>query len=88
VLIEVKDDGSGIARDDLPRLFDPFFTRRRDDSGTGLGLFVSQGLANALGGRLSAHSDGPGCGAAFTLRVPRRMHAAPPANHTQGASNG
>jgi signal transduction histidine kinase len=69
-LLRVADTGRGIAPEDLQRLFEPFFTRRPDGSGTGLGLFVSQGLALALGGGIEAESQGPGCGALFTLRLP------------------
>jgi signal transduction histidine kinase/HAMP domain-containing protein len=75
VLIEVSDNGAGIAREDLERLFEPFFTKR--PGGTGLGLFVCQGMADAMDGRLSVASEGEGKGAVFSLRLPRRLPASP-----------
>ncbi|HSP73741.1 MAG TPA: ATP-binding protein [Gaiellaceae bacterium] len=70
----VSDTGPGIAPDELPRIFEPFYTTRGSEGGTGLGLSVSLGLAEAHGGTLTA-SEAPGGGAAFTLRLPRRTHA-------------
>src|SRR4051794_23358753 len=65
----VADDGSGIEGDVLGRIFEPFFTTKRTAGGTGLGLFVSRGIAEAHGGALTAQSEA-GKGARFTLRVP------------------
>jgi signal transduction histidine kinase len=73
VEIVVVDKGHGIDPAVLPRLFEPFFTRRRKNNGSGLGLFVCQGLADALGGSIAVASDGPGRGATFSLRLPRRL---------------
>lgn len=69
VTIQVIDQGPGIAEQDLPHLFDPFFTRKAVGQGTGLGLYISYGLAQDLGGDLSAanHADG---GAVFSLTLP------------------
>jgi two-component system NtrC family sensor kinase len=53
----------------LPRIFEPFFTTRRDVGGTGLGLSVSFGIAEAHGGSLVAASS-VGNGASFRLRLP------------------
>jgi signal transduction histidine kinase len=66
VRIDVSDSGPGIAADDLPRLFDPFFTRT---GGTGLGLCVSRGMVHACSGDLRAR-NGPGGGAVFTVELP------------------
>ena len=69
----VSDTGIGIAKRDLDRLFRPFaqldtgLTRRH--GGTGLGLYVSQGLAGLLGGQIEVRSE-PGKGSAFTLVLP------------------
>ncbi len=79
VAVRIEDDGTGIAPEHLEHLFEPFFTHRRDQSGTGLGLFVCQGLVNALGGSLAAESEGAGKGATFTVQLPRRRKAAEPA---------
>jgi PAS domain S-box-containing protein len=65
----VADTGPGIAEDVLPQIFEPFFTRKQNRGGTGLGLSVSLGIAQMHGGHLTAESV-PGKGAAFTLRLP------------------
>jgi PAS domain S-box-containing protein len=66
---EVRDTGPGIRADVLDRVFEPFFTTRRDVGGTGLGLSVSLGIAQAHGGGLTVEST-PDEGAAFRLRLP------------------
>ena len=56
--VAVRDTGEGIPPEDLPRVFTKFF--RRDHgrpTGTGLGLWISQGLVEAHGGQLTATSD-------------------------------
>ncbi len=52
VTITVADEGSGIDKENLTKLTDPFFTTKRDHGGTGLGLSVSAGIAKAYGGEL------------------------------------
>jgi signal transduction histidine kinase/ActR/RegA family two-component response regulator len=75
VQVAVKDDGQGIARELLPRLFQPFVqgeqTIDRAQGGLGLGLALVQRLAALHGGTLAADSEGPGRGSCFTLRLPR-----------------
>ena len=51
--LEVEDDGPGISADDLNHVFEPFFSTRPEGKGTGLGLAVSQSIAEAHGGRLT-----------------------------------
>jgi signal transduction histidine kinase len=71
-IVTVTDEGIGICTDDLPRLFRPF-ARLADSArfeGTGLGLYISQGIVVAHGGRISAESPGPGLGSTFTIRLP------------------
>lgn len=72
--IEVEDTGVGMAADVLTRLFTFGFTTKKD--GHGFGLHASANLAKELGGDMSAHSDGPGRGACFTLRLPMSLAAA------------
>jgi two-component system, NtrC family, sensor kinase len=66
VLIEVADSGPGIPPENLKKIFDPFFTTRR--GGTGLGLSVSYGIVQALGGAIDVESE-PGKGALFRVRL-------------------
>ncbi len=68
VRIEVRDNGMGIAPELLTRIFQHGFTTR--DEGHGFGLHSSALAAQELGGTLTAHSDGPGRGATFTLELP------------------
>ncbi|HEX6976679.1 MAG TPA: ATP-binding protein, partial [Vicinamibacterales bacterium] len=58
-VIEVRDRGAGIAPEDLPRVFDPYFTTRR--TGTGLGLAISRNIIEGLGGTIAITSR-PGRG--------------------------
>lgn len=74
VVIEVCDDGQGIAAEVLPRVFDPFFTTRLGGGTSGLGLHQVYNLVTGvLGGEISVVSA-PGSGTCFSLRVP----ASPP----------
>jgi len=66
VVISVRDRGPGIAPDDLPRVFDPYFTTRR--GGTGLGLAISKNIVEGLGGTLSVLSR-PGHGTEFRIEL-------------------
>lgn len=70
--ISVVDRGDGIRAEDVERVFDRFFrgSNARRRAGTGLGLSVARGIAEAHGGMLVATSDGPGLGATFTLTLP------------------
>ena len=68
--IGVRDHGPGIAAEAMQRLFEPFFTTKPLGKGLGLGLYVSYGLAEDIGGRLCA-SNHPEGGAIFTLCIPR-----------------
>ncbi len=67
VLIAVRDNGHGI--DDLDSLFEPFYTTKAPGDGVGLGLAISSGIVNDLGGRLTARNGRSG-GAVFEIRLP------------------
>jgi signal transduction histidine kinase len=69
VVVEIADTGCGIAPDDLPRIFDPFFTSRAVGEGQGLGLSVAHGTVRGLGGELRVASD-PGYGSVFSVLLP------------------
>jgi len=66
-VLSVGDNGPGITAENLPRVFEPFFTTR--DGGLGLGLSLSQTLAEGFGGRLTAHHGVPR-GAELLLTLP------------------
>lgn len=68
--LDVTDNGCGITPDVLERVFEPFFTRRREGQGTGLGLSISYRIVADHGGTIEAHSAGPGRGARFRVRLP------------------
>jgi MFS transporter, NNP family, nitrate/nitrite transporter len=70
-LVTVQDFGRGIQAEDLPRVFDPFFTTGRDSGGTGLGMAIVQNLVTAsLQGDIQLESA-PGKGTAVKLIIPR-----------------
>jgi two-component system sensor histidine kinase PilS (NtrC family) len=71
-LLEVQDNGPGIAPEDLAQIFTPFFTTKA--RGSGLGLATVQRVVDAHGGTVAASSQ-PGAGACFTVRLPPRPEA-------------
>jgi two-component system, NtrC family, sensor kinase len=71
VLIQVRDEGVGIPKENLRRVFEPFFTTRGVGKGIGLGLTAAYGIVRRAGGDIEAESEGPGLGASFTIRLPR-----------------
>lgn len=73
--IRIVDSGTGIPDQHLSHIFDPFFTSKPVGQGTGLGLYISYGLAQELGGELQArnHQDG---GAEFILTLPDTLQGA------------
>ncbi|HLL05277.1 MAG TPA: HAMP domain-containing sensor histidine kinase [Myxococcaceae bacterium] len=70
LLLEVADNGKGIAPENLPRLFTQGFTTKR--TGHGFGLHISALSAEEMKGQLTCASAGPGQGATFTLELPMR----------------
>ena len=55
----------------MENMFEPFFTRRRNGQGTGLGLSVVRGIVERHGGTMTAHNDG---GAVFVITLPVHEH--------------
>jgi two-component system NtrC family sensor kinase len=68
-LLQVEDDGAGIAPENLDRIFDPFFTTKEEGRSLGLGLAVVYGIVEGHGGTIDVSSR-PGQGATFTVRLP------------------
>lgn len=66
VAITIRDRGHGIAEDDLPRIFDPYFTTRR--AGTGLGLAIAKNIVDGLGGSIGVATR-PGAGTDFRIEI-------------------
>jgi len=72
IVVRVADTGAGISPEHLPRIFEPGFSTKADQGiakGLGLGLFLSQGIVESFGGRISVDSS-VGKGTTFTLRLP------------------
>lgn len=67
---EIADTGVGIAPENLPRLFEPFFTTRKVGQGTGMGLSMCFGIVADHGGRIEVQST-PGAGASFRVTLPQ-----------------
>ena len=76
VIVTFRDQGCGMTPDVLENLFEPFFTRRRDGKGTGLGMSISHRIICDHGGTLEATSDGSGQGSTFRIRLPRQAAGA------------
>ncbi|MDW0251911.1 MAG: ATP-binding protein [Nitrososphaeraceae archaeon] len=68
IVIEIKDTGSGINPEMLPRLFEKFATKSA--SGTGLGLYISKSIVDSHGGKIWAYNNKDGTGATFTFALP------------------
>jgi signal transduction histidine kinase len=69
VLIQVRDTGSGIPEEEMPRIFEPFYSTKSESKGTGLGLWVSMGIIQNHGGQIKVRSR-PGRGTTFTVALP------------------
>jgi signal transduction histidine kinase len=67
-IVSIKDTGTGIAPEIMPRLFKKFATK--SDKGTGLGLFLSKSIVEAHGGKIWAENNADGKGATFSFSLP------------------
>lgn len=79
--LEVEDNGCGMTPEVLKHLFEPFFTRRRDGQGTGLGMSITYRIVQEHGGSIEAVSHGAGQGSrlhvVLPLRTPDKRTGAP-----------
>ena len=69
VVVTVRDTGTGIAEEDLPKVFQPFWSSKGVGIGKGMGLAVTHGLVKRHGGTISVQSK-VGAGTTFTIRLP------------------
>lgn len=69
VLLSVSDNGSGIAEEHLTRIFEPYFSTKQKDTGSGLGLYVTYGIIKAHGGHVEVTSS-KGKGTTFDVYLP------------------
>jgi two-component system NtrC family sensor kinase len=72
VALTIQDTGQGIPKENLERIFEPFFSTKPPGEGTGLGLFVARGIIEKLGGKIEVESR-LGQGAAFCIRLPKHF---------------
>jgi PAS domain S-box-containing protein len=88
VVLTVRDTGIGIPADMLSRIFDMFTqvdrSLERSRGGLGIGLTLARRLVALHGGAISAHSDGPGKGSCFTVRLPLASQPGRPASAEDG----
>lgn len=69
ICVSVSDTGHGIEREDLPRIFEPFFSTKSKAEATGLGLSMAYGIISQAGGRISVYSE-PRIGTTFKVYLP------------------
>ncbi len=70
ITVSVCDTGVGIPQEELSRIFEPFYTTKGDQGGTGLGLSVTYGIVTDHGGQIEVESE-PGVGSKFTVWLPQ-----------------
>jgi signal transduction histidine kinase len=72
VELEISDSGEGIPKENLEKIFEPFFSTKSTGVGTGLGLFVTRGIIEKLGGSIEVESE-PGKGSCFKIHIPKTV---------------
>ncbi len=73
IVIKISDTGMGIAEEDIPHIFEPFFTRKKEGKGVGLGLSIVYGIIERHGGHITVDSE-LGAGTTFTITFPATAH--------------
>jgi signal transduction histidine kinase len=73
IRVTFADDGPGITKENMKRIFAPFFTTKEVGKGTGLGLSICHGIVTGHGGRIYAESEF-GQGATFVVELPLNGH--------------
>ena len=87
VVAEIADTGEGIAREDIRRIYDPFFSTRKQTGGNGLGLSISYGIVQEHGGTMEVHSELQR-GTRFVIRFPAAERAGNPDRAADGLRGG
>jgi len=82
LMISVTDTGTGISREIIDRIFEPYFTTKEEGKGTGMGLAMVYGIVKNHGGSVRAYSEG-GCGTTFKVYLPMTMAPAPVADEVR-----
>jgi signal transduction histidine kinase len=83
----IRDNGMGIPPENLDKVFEPFFTTKKPGEGTGLGLFVTRGIIEKLGGKIRINSR-LGKGTEVCLELPRRQCCYKPADKSHNEKAG
>src|SRR5205823_9008529 len=90
-VVRVRDNGTGIPAGLLPHVFDLFTqgdrSLARSEGGLGIGLTLARSLVEMHGGTVTAHSDGPGQGSEFVVRLPALRAVPPPGAGAGGAGS-
>ena len=73
VIFSVADDGHGMTPENIVNLFEPFYTTKETGVGTGLGLSITHRIVLEHHGTIDPHSDGPGKGSTFLVRLPKKQ---------------
>ncbi|MDH3391175.1 MAG: HAMP domain-containing histidine kinase, partial [Desulfobulbaceae bacterium] len=69
LMIEIRDNGCGIEEQNINKIYEPFFTTKSAESGSGLGMFICYNLVEGLGGRIDVKSK-PGIETTFRIILP------------------